>query len=95
MLPMVLRIDLPEGPFLAGVGFGNMAPTTALKLVPLVEQETPREPMRFPMATSSRCNAARRPVGAVPIAWRTLYRALNKVSRVRCGPGRAAIMLLR
>lgn len=47
MLHMVLRIDLPEGPFLADVGFGNLAPTTALKLVPLVEQETPHEPMRF------------------------------------------------
>jgi N-hydroxyarylamine O-acetyltransferase len=47
MLHMVLRIDLPEGPFLADVGFGNLAPTTALKLVPVVEQETPHEPMRF------------------------------------------------
>ena len=47
MLHMVLRVDLPEGPFLADVGFGNLAPTTALKLVPLVEQETPHEPMRF------------------------------------------------
>ena len=47
MLHMVLRVDLPEGPFLADVGFGNLAPTTALKLVPLIEQETPHEPMRF------------------------------------------------
>jgi N-hydroxyarylamine O-acetyltransferase len=47
MLHMVLRIDLPEGPFLADVGFGNLAPTTALKLEPLVQQETPHEPMRF------------------------------------------------
>jgi N-hydroxyarylamine O-acetyltransferase len=37
MLQMVLRIDLPEGSFLAGVGFGNLAPTGALKLVPLME----------------------------------------------------------
>lgn len=47
MLHMVLRVNLPEGPFLADVGFGNLAPTTALKLLPLVEQETPHEPMRF------------------------------------------------
>lgn len=47
MLHMVLRVDLPEGPFLADVGFGNLAPTTALKLEPLSQQETPHEPMRF------------------------------------------------
>ena len=32
MLHMVLRIDLPEGAFLADVGFGNLAPTAALRL---------------------------------------------------------------
>lgn len=47
MLHMVLRVDLPQGPFLADVGFGNLAPTTALKLVVDVEQETPHEIMRF------------------------------------------------
>ena len=47
MLHMVLRIDLPEGPFLADVGFGNLAPTAALRLTPLVEQDTPHEVMRF------------------------------------------------
>jgi N-hydroxyarylamine O-acetyltransferase len=47
MLHMVLRVDLPQGPFLADVGFGNLAPTAALKLSPLVEQETPHEVMRF------------------------------------------------
>ena len=41
MLHMVLRVDLPEGPFLADVGFGNLAPTTALKLLVDEEQETP------------------------------------------------------
>ena len=47
MLHMVLRIDLPEGPF-ADVGFGNLAPTTAaLRLRLLVEQDTPHEIMRF------------------------------------------------
>ena len=47
MLHMVLRIDLPEGAFLADVGFGNLAPTAALRLTPLVEQDTPHEVMRF------------------------------------------------
>jgi N-hydroxyarylamine O-acetyltransferase len=47
MLHMVLRVDLPEGPFLADVGFGNLAPTAPLRLSPLIEQETPHETMRF------------------------------------------------
>ncbi|WP_158554705.1 arylamine N-acetyltransferase family protein [Methylovirgula sp. 4M-Z18] len=46
-LHMVLRVDLPEGPFLADVGFGNLAPTAPLALCADVEQETPHEPMRF------------------------------------------------
>jgi N-hydroxyarylamine O-acetyltransferase len=47
MFHMVLRVDLPEGSFLSDVGFGNLAPTAPLRLAPLVEQETPHEPMRF------------------------------------------------
>jgi N-hydroxyarylamine O-acetyltransferase len=44
---MLLQVDLPEGPHLADVGFGNLAPTSALLLKPGVEQETPHERMRF------------------------------------------------
>jgi len=44
---MLLQVELPEGPYLADVGFGNLAPTCALLLNPLVEQETPHEMMRF------------------------------------------------
>ena len=44
---MLLQIELPEGPYLADVGFGNLAPTCALLLKPDVEQETPHETMRF------------------------------------------------
>ena len=44
---MVLRVDLPQGAFLADVGFGNLAPTAPLALQPEVEQETPHETMRF------------------------------------------------
>jgi N-hydroxyarylamine O-acetyltransferase len=47
MLHMVLRIDLPQGPFLADVGFGNLAPTAPLRLSPGEEQDTPHEVMRF------------------------------------------------
>jgi N-hydroxyarylamine O-acetyltransferase len=47
MFHMVLRVDLPEGPFLADVGFGNLAPTAPLPLAPSVAQETPHEVMRF------------------------------------------------
>jgi N-hydroxyarylamine O-acetyltransferase len=47
MLHMVLRVDLPQGPFLADVGFGNLAPTAPLRLAPLVEQDSPHEVMRF------------------------------------------------
>jgi N-hydroxyarylamine O-acetyltransferase len=47
MLHMVLRVDLPEGAFLADVGFGNLAPTAPLKLLPDIEQDTPHEVMRF------------------------------------------------
>jgi N-hydroxyarylamine O-acetyltransferase len=47
MLHMVLRVDLPQGPFLADVGFGNLAPTAPLRLAPLIEQVTPHEIMRF------------------------------------------------
>lgn len=44
---MLLQVNLPEGPYLADVGFGNLAPTAALLLRSDVEQETPHETMRF------------------------------------------------
>jgi len=44
---MLLQVELPEGTYLADVGFGNLAPTCALSLKPHVEQETPHEVMRF------------------------------------------------
>jgi N-hydroxyarylamine O-acetyltransferase len=44
---MLLQVDMPEGPYLADVGFGNLAPTSALLLRPGIEQETPHEVMRF------------------------------------------------
>jgi N-hydroxyarylamine O-acetyltransferase len=47
MLHMVLQVNLPEGPYLADVGFGNLAPTAPLQLSPDLEQDTPHEVMRF------------------------------------------------
>jgi N-hydroxyarylamine O-acetyltransferase len=47
MFHMVLRISLPEGDFLADVGFGNLAPTAPLRLASDLEQDTPHEVMRF------------------------------------------------
>jgi N-hydroxyarylamine O-acetyltransferase len=47
MLHMILQVNLPEGPYLADVGFGNLAPTAPLKLSPDLEQDTPHEVMRF------------------------------------------------
>jgi N-hydroxyarylamine O-acetyltransferase len=44
---MVVRVDLPEGPFLADVGFGNQTPTAPLAMRPGIEQETPHETMRL------------------------------------------------
>src|SRR5215472_4524458 len=43
---MLLQVEFAEGPYLADVGFGNLAPTSALLLRPGIEQETPHEPMR-------------------------------------------------
>ena len=44
---MLLQVDLPQGPYLADVGFGNLAPTAPLVLAPHVEQPTPHGLMRF------------------------------------------------
>jgi N-hydroxyarylamine O-acetyltransferase len=44
---MLLKVELPEGTYLADVGFGNLAPTCALLLKPQIEQQTPHEVMRF------------------------------------------------
>jgi arylamine N-acetyltransferase len=40
-------VDLPEGSYLADVGFGGMVPTGALRLEHGVEQATPLEPFRL------------------------------------------------
>ena len=44
---MALRVDLPEGEFLADTGFGNLTPTAPLAMLPDIEQATPHETMRL------------------------------------------------
>ena len=44
---MLGRVDLPEGPFVADVGFGNQTPTAPLAMRPREEQDTPHEVMRL------------------------------------------------
>ena len=43
----ILRVELPEGPYLADVGFGSLTPTTPLGFHPEKEQATPHEPFRL------------------------------------------------
>ena len=47
MLHMVLQVNLPDGAYLADVGYGNLAPTAPLLMSADVEQETPHEVMRL------------------------------------------------
>jgi N-hydroxyarylamine O-acetyltransferase len=44
---MLLQVDLPEGPYIADVGYGNLTPTAPLALRPGEEQPTPNEPFRL------------------------------------------------
>lgn len=43
---MLLRIELPDGPYLADVGFGGLTLTTPLRFTPDIAQSTPHEPFR-------------------------------------------------
>jgi len=44
---MMLQVNLPDGQFLADVGFGNQTPTAPLQWKLNTEQQTPHEPMRL------------------------------------------------
>ena len=71
-LHMVLRVDLPEGAYLADVGFGNLAPTAPLALFLDTEQSTPHEPMRFlPMGEEQVLQAR------LGDAWEHIYRVVS------------------
>jgi N-hydroxyarylamine O-acetyltransferase len=68
---MLLKVELPEGAYLADVGFGNLAPTCALLLEPEIEQETPHEVMRFVDVGSELTLQARLKHG-----WQHIYRVI-------------------
>jgi N-hydroxyarylamine O-acetyltransferase len=44
---MLLKVELPEGPFLADVGFGGQSPTAPLRFEPGLEQATPHGTYRL------------------------------------------------
>lgn len=44
---MLLRVDLPEGPFIADAGFGGLTMTAPIRFQTGIEQETPHEPRRL------------------------------------------------
>jgi N-hydroxyarylamine O-acetyltransferase len=70
----ILLIDLPEGQYIADIGFGGMTPTAPLRLVADEAQATPHGPMRFVRRDGDYFLQAQTlgPEGVA--AWRTLYR---------------------
>jgi len=44
---MLMRVDLPEGPYIADVGFGGLTMTGPIRFVCDLEQATPHEPRRL------------------------------------------------
>lgn len=44
---MLMRVELPEGPFLADAGFGGLTMTGPIRFETGAEQETPHEPRRL------------------------------------------------
>jgi N-hydroxyarylamine O-acetyltransferase len=71
---MVVRVDLPEGPFLVDVGFGNLTPTAPVAMVPNIEQETPHGLVRLLPVGSELVLQARLSDG-----WANLWRMCSHV----------------
>jgi N-hydroxyarylamine O-acetyltransferase len=65
----VLRVDLPDGPYIVDVGFGNLTPTAPLALRPEQVQSTPNEPFRLMPHASEFLLQAR-----LGDAWDSLFR---------------------
>lgn len=65
---MLLKVDLPEGPYLADVGFGACLMDTPLRLEPGVEQRTRMGTFLLTEVDGLYTLAARQPLG-----WRTTY----------------------
>ncbi|MEO6811854.1 MAG: arylamine N-acetyltransferase [Isosphaeraceae bacterium] len=66
---MLLRVDLDGHPWIVDVGFGGVNLTSALRLIPDLEQTTPHEPFRLTVSDGDWWMQAR-----VGETWRTLYR---------------------
>ncbi len=66
---MLLRVDLPDGPYVADTGFGNLTLTAPLAFVPDVIQRTPHEPFRL---TSPRSGFYRMEA-QLASEWKALY----------------------
>jgi N-hydroxyarylamine O-acetyltransferase len=66
---MLLKVELPEGSYLADVGFGGLTPTAPLALAAGVAQTTPHESFRLAAAEGGFALAACRNG-----AWQSLYR---------------------
>jgi N-hydroxyarylamine O-acetyltransferase len=65
---MLLRVDLPEGPYLADVGFGGQLLDAPLRLVPDIEQETAAAHYRLASSDGVLSLATRLPTG-----WQVMY----------------------
>jgi N-hydroxyarylamine O-acetyltransferase len=66
---MLLRVDLPGGPYIADVGFGGQLASAPLKLVPGLEQPTAEAVFRLVAAGDAFVLETQLPVG-----WTSLYR---------------------
>jgi N-hydroxyarylamine O-acetyltransferase len=66
---MLMRVKLPEGDYIADVGFGGLTLTAPLKLQAGIEQETPHEPHRLVASSGGYAVEAK-----VAGEWNTLYR---------------------
>ncbi|MGZ3275814.1 MAG: arylamine N-acetyltransferase family protein [Caulobacteraceae bacterium] len=67
---MALLVSLPEGPFVADVGFGGMTMSAPLALQAGAVQQTPHEPFRLTRAGEDAYDLQ----AEVGDGWRTLYR---------------------
>ena len=71
---MLLKIDLPEGPYLADVGFGGQSPTAPLKMEPGQEQATSHGAYRLMPAGDGVTELQTRLPGRAPDDWQAMHR---------------------
>jgi N-hydroxyarylamine O-acetyltransferase len=75
---MVLAVELPEGRYLADVGFGGLTPTAPLAMRPHVEQETPHEIMRLVRAGEDPAGEDMVLEAKLGDGWEHLYRIMPR-----------------